>query len=147
MEGAGRLALPFRLRPVLHLRQFFPIAWCQGVRDAPAVILPTLRGRQVSVPLRLIRRTLPEHRPSWVARQSTPELKRITWEAMRAQGPVLAMSSEDCANRKPDLGLDAGVLQAEIGTELGLSNRSPLPVVRQVKAHWVALPRVFRPRS
>ena len=34
---------------------------------------------------------------------------------MRAKGPVLAMSSEDCANRKPDLRLDAGVLQAEIG--------------------------------
>jgi hypothetical protein len=64
---------------------------------------------------------------------------------MRAQGPVLAMASEDCANRKPYLGLDAGVLQAEIGTELGLSNWSPLPLVRQVKTHWVALPGFVDP--
>jgi hypothetical protein len=96
------------------------------------------RGRQARVPVRLIRGTLPEQRPSGVARQSTPELKGIAWEAMRAQAPLLAMSSEDCANRKPDLGLDAGVLQAEIATELGLSNWSPLPPVRQSKAHWVA---------
>ena len=34
----------------------------------------------------LIRGTLPEQRPSWVARQSTPELKRIAWEAMRRSG-------------------------------------------------------------
>lgn len=87
-----------------------------------AVIFPTLRGRQLRVPVRLIRGTLPEQRPSRVARRSTPELKGIAWEAMRARGTVLAMFSEDCRNRKPDLGLDAGVLQAEIGTELGLSN-------------------------
>jgi hypothetical protein len=51
---------------------------------------------------------------------------------------MLAMSSEDRANGKPDFGLDAGVLQTEIGAELGLSNWSPLPLVRQSKAHWVS---------
>ena len=51
---------------------------------------------------------------------------------------MLAMSSEDRANGKPDFGLDPRVLQTEIGAELGLSNWSPLPLVRQSKAHWVA---------
>jgi hypothetical protein len=138
----ARLAPPSRCTPGSSFNQFL-IAQCQAVGDVPAVIFPTLRGRQASVPVRLIRGTLPEQRPSRVARQSTPELKRITWEAMRAQGPVLAMASEDCADGKPDLGLDPGVLQAEIGTELGLSNWSPLPLVRQVKAHSVALPGCF----
>jgi hypothetical protein len=86
--------------------------------------------------VRLIRGTLPEERPSWIARRSTtPELKGIAREAMGGQGPVLTMSSEDHANGKPDAGLDPGVLQAEIGAELGLSNRSPLPLVRQSQAH------------
>lgn len=93
----------------------------------------------------LIRGSLPEQRPPWVARYSTPELKGIAWQATRVQCPVVAKSAEDCANRKPDLGLDAGVLQAEVGTELGLSNWSPLPLVRPSKAHWLALPGCLDP--
>jgi hypothetical protein len=89
--------------------------------------------------MRLIRGTLAEQRPSWVARRSTtPELKGFAWETMGAWSPVLAMSPEDRANGKPDLRLDAWVLQAEIGTKLGLSNRSPLPLVTQSKAHWLS---------
>jgi hypothetical protein len=94
---------------------------------------------RATVPMRLIRGTLAEERPSWVARRSTtPELKGIAWEAMGTKSPVFAMSSEDRANGKPDLGLDAWVLQAEIGAELGLSNRSSLQPVRQTKPHWLS---------
>jgi hypothetical protein len=42
---------------------------------------------------------------------------------------MLAMSSEDRANGKPDLRLDAGVLQTEIAAELGLPHWGVLPLV------------------
>jgi hypothetical protein len=56
------------------------------------------------------------------------------------------MAAKNRANGKPDIGLDAGILQTVIGAEPGFANRSPLPPMEQSKMHCLSSQDLAAPR-
>jgi hypothetical protein len=89
---------------------------------------------------------LAEQWPAGVARHSTAKLEGIAWQTMRASGAGIAMAAKNRANGKPDIGLDAGILQTVIGAEPGFANRSPLPPMEQSKTHCLSSQDLAAPR-